>query len=300
MSDLFAAPVNNQPELSVSELAGAIRRTLEGAFDHVRVKGELGRVVFHSNGHIYLDIKDDKATVNCVIFRLEAAKLKLKPQEGMEVVATGRITTFAQRSSYQLIIENLAPSGVGALMALLEKRKKELAAEGLFDASRKKKLPFLPETIGVITSPTGAVIRDILHRLADRFPRRVLLWPVTVQGERAAAEVTAAIEGFNRIPRGGPVPRPDLLIVARGGGSIEDLWPFNDEALVRARREKPNPSHLGGGTRDRHDAHRLRRRLAGADADRCGRARRPRARRTHCANRRLWTAPDAGAAARTR
>jgi exodeoxyribonuclease VII large subunit len=227
-------PLPNTPELTVSELAGAIRRTLEGAFGLVRVKGELGRVVFHSNGHVYLDLKDDKATINCVIWRAQAARLKLKPEEGLEVIATGRLTTYAARSSYQLVIEELVPSGVGALMALLEKRRLALAAEGLFEASRKKKLPFLPEIIGVITSPTGAVIQDILHRLAERFPRHVLLWPVTVQGERAAGEVAAAIEGFNRLPKDGPVPRPDLLIVARGGGSIEDLWPFNEEIVVRA------------------------------------------------------------------
>ena len=232
MSD--AAPGTNAPEITVSDLAGAIRRTLEGAFGLVRVKGELGKVTRHANGHIYFDLKDDKASVNCVVWRLQAGRLRMQPEEGLEVIATGRITTFAPRSSYQLVVESLEPSGVGALMALLEKRRTALAAEGLFAAERKKTLPFLPEVIGVITSPTGAVIRDILHRLADRFPRRVLVWPVVVQGERAAAEVSAAIAGFNRLPAGGAVPRPDLLIVARGGGSLEDLWPFNEEIVVRA------------------------------------------------------------------
>lgn len=227
-------PQTNAPEITVSELAGAIRRTLEGAFGLVRVKGELGRVTRHSNGHIYFDLKDDKASINCVIWRLQAGRLRMKPEEGLEVVATGRLTTFAPQSRYQLVVESLEPSGAGALMALLEKRRAALAAEGLFAAERKKKLPFLPEVIGVVTSPTGAVIRDILHRLADRFPRRVLVWPVTVQGERAAAEVSAAIAGFNRLGAGGSVPRPDLIIVARGGGSLEDLWPFNEEAVVRA------------------------------------------------------------------
>jgi exodeoxyribonuclease VII large subunit len=233
MSEAGPKP-QNTPELSVSELAGAIRRTLEGAFERVRVKGELGRVTFHANGHVYLDLKDDKASINAVIWRPQAARLKLRPEEGLEVIALGRLTTYAPRSVYQLVIEDLVPSGVGALMALLERRRQALAAEGLFEPTRKKKLPFLPELIGVITSPTGAVIRDILHRLADRFPRHVLLWPVVVQGERAAGEVAAAIEGFNRLPKDGPVKRPDLLIVARGGGSIEDLWPFNEEIVVRA------------------------------------------------------------------
>jgi exodeoxyribonuclease VII large subunit len=238
MSDLFISPQppppSNLAELTVSQLAGNIRQTLERSFDRVRVRGELGRVTHHGNGHVYLDLKDDKAIINGVIWRLTAQRLRLRPEEGLEVVATGRITTFAPRSSYQLVIEELELAGAGALMALLEKRRQALAAEGLFDAARKRKLPYLPEVIGVVTSPTGAVIRDIMHRLRDRFPRRVVLWPVVVQGERAAAEVAAAIDGFNRLPTDGLVPRPDLLIVARGGGSLEDLWAFNEEIVVRA------------------------------------------------------------------
>ena len=240
MTDLFSPappalpPQGNLTEMTVSQLAGSIRTTLERSFDRVRVRGELGRVTRHSNGHVYLDLKDERATINGVIFRLQAARLRVKPEEGLEVVATGRITTFAPRSAYQLVIEELELAGLGALMALLEKRRKQLAAEGLFDQARKRPLPYLPRVIGVITSPTGAVIRDIMHRLRDRFPRRVLLWPVIVQGERAAGEVAAAIAGFNKLAPGGPVPRPDLLIVARGGGSIEDLWAFNEEIVVRA------------------------------------------------------------------
>ena len=230
----ISAPPGNLAEMTVSQLAGSIRTTLERAFDRVRVRGELGRVTRHANGHTYLDLKDDQACINGVIFRMTAQRIRVKPEEGLEVVATGRLTTFAPRSAYQLIIEDLELAGAGALMALLEKRKKELAAQGLFDPARKKKLPFLPEVIGVITSPTGAVIRDIMHRLRDRFPRRVILWPVVVQGERAAPEIAAAIAGFNRLGAGGAIPRPDLIIVARGGGSIEDLWAFNEEIVVRA------------------------------------------------------------------
>ncbi len=240
MTDLFDTtppapqPQANLAEMTVSQLAGSIKTTLERSFDRVRVRGELGRVTRHSNGHIYLDLKDERATINGVVFRMQAQRLRIKPEEGLEVVATGRITTFAPRSTYQLVVEELELAGLGALMALLEKRRQALAAEGLFDQARKRPLPYLPEVIGVITSPTGAVIRDIMHRLRDRFPRRVILWPVVVQGERAAGEVAAAIAGFNRLARDGPVPRPDLLIVARGGGSIEDLWAFNEEIVVRA------------------------------------------------------------------
>ena len=224
----------NIPEWSVSELSGALKRTLEDAYGQVRVRGELGKVTVHASGHVYLDIKDEKSTLSSVIWRGQAARLRFKPEMGLEVIATGKITTFAGQSRYQLIIEALEPAGEGALLAQLEARKRRLAAQGLFDDARKQLLPFLPEVIGVITSPTGAVIRDILHRLSDRFPRRVLLWPVRVQGETCAAEVTAAIEGFNALPLDGPLPRPDVLIVARGGGSIEDLWGFNDERLVEA------------------------------------------------------------------
>ena len=224
----------NDPEWSVSELSGALKRTLEDRFGHVRVRGELGAVKVHSSGHVYLDIKDDKSSLAGVIWKGTFGRMRIRPEMGMEVVATGKITTYAGQSKYQLVIETLEPAGVGALLAQLEMRRKKLAAEGLFDEERKQLLPFLPETIGVITSPTGAVIRDILHRLEDRFPRRVILWPVRVQGETCAAEVTAAIHGFNALPDDGPVPKPDLLIVARGGGSLEDLWGFNDEAVVRA------------------------------------------------------------------
>ncbi|MEM7189872.1 MAG: exodeoxyribonuclease VII large subunit [Pseudomonadota bacterium] len=224
----------NTPEFSVSELSGAVKRMVEGEFGHVRVRGEVGRVSRPRSGHIYLDMKDDRAVLAGVIWKGVAAGLATQPEEGMEVVATGRMTTFPGQSRYQIVIESLAPAGVGALMAMLEKRRKMLAAEGLFDETRKRMLPFLPRTIGVVTSPSGAVIRDILHRLSERFPVRVLVWPVAVQGERCAPEVTSAINGFSALPPDGPVPRPDVVIVARGGGSVEDLWGFNEEAVVRA------------------------------------------------------------------
>jgi exodeoxyribonuclease VII large subunit len=224
----------NLPEWSVSELSGALKRTLEEGFSQVRVRGELGKVTVHTSGHVYLDIKDDKSTLSSVIWRGQAARLRFRPEMGLEVIATGKITTFAGQSRYQLIIEQLEPAGEGALLAQLEERKRRLAALGLFDDARKQLLPFLPQVIGVITSPTGAVIRDILHRLSDRFPRHVLVWPVRVQGETCAQEVANAIEGFNALSEQGPIPRPDVLIVARGGGSIEDLWGFNDERVVQA------------------------------------------------------------------
>ena len=227
-------PGQNTPEFTVSEISGAVKRTIEGQFGRVRVRGEVGRVSRPASGHVYLDLKDANASLGSVIWKGTARGLAVRPEEGMEVVATGRLTTFPGASKYQMIIEEIAPAGVGALMAMLEARKKALGAEGLFDADRKRPLPFLPEVIGVVTSPSGAVIRDILHRLRERFPRRVLLWPVVVQGERCAAEVAAAIHGFNAIAPGGPIPRPDVLIVARGGGSIEDLWGFNEEIVVRA------------------------------------------------------------------
>ena len=228
------APKPNLPEFSVSELSAALKRTVEDSFPFVRVRGEISGLKFHSSGHVYFDLKDDKAVLNAVIWRGTAQRLKQRPEAGLEVVCTGRISTYAGSSRYQLIVEQVELAGLGALMAMLEARKKALAAEGLFEAARKKPLPFLPDVIGVITSPTGAVIRDIMHRLNDRFPRRVLLWPVAVQGERAAGEVAAAIAGFNAFAKGGALPRPDLIIVARGGGSIEDLMAFNDEAVVRA------------------------------------------------------------------
>jgi exodeoxyribonuclease VII large subunit len=227
-------PRLNLPELTVSELSAALKRTIEDAYGYVRVRGELGKVSYHGNGHVYFDLKDERACIAGVIWRSATPRIKLKLEAGLEVVITGRLTTYPGRSQYQLIVETLEPAGLGALMALLEERKRRLTAEGLFDEARKQLLPYLPAVIGVITSPSGAVIRDILHRLADRFPRHVVVWPVRVQGDGSAADVAAAIEGFNALPESGPVPRPDLLIVARGGGSLEDLWSFNEEIVVRA------------------------------------------------------------------
>ncbi|MEM7177187.1 MAG: exodeoxyribonuclease VII large subunit [Pseudomonadota bacterium] len=228
----------NTPEFSVSEISGAVKRMVEGEFGHVRVRGEVGRVSRPRSGHVYLDLKDDRAVLAGVMWKGVASRLTTQPEEGMEVVATGRLTTFPGQSKYQIVIDDIAPAGVGALMAMLEKRKAQLAAEGLFDPERKQKIPFLPGVIGVVTSPSGAVIRDILHRLSERFPTRVLVWPVAVQGERSAPEVASAINGFAAIE--GPL-RPDLVIVARGGGSVEDLWGFNDEAVVRAAAACPIP-----------------------------------------------------------
>jgi exodeoxyribonuclease VII large subunit len=221
--------IPNLPEFSVSELAQALKRAVEENFPFVRVRGEISGLKIAASGHIYFDLKDDKAVLNAIIWKQTSRAIPLRPEPGLEVVCTGRITTYPGSSRYQIIVEQMELAGAGALMAMLEERKKRLAAEGLFDAARKRKLPFLPERIGVITSPTGAVIRDIMHRLEARFPRPVLLWPVAVQGERAAAEIAAAIAGFNAMD-----VKPDLLIVARGGGSIEDLMAFNDEAVVRA------------------------------------------------------------------
>ncbi|MEO0679240.1 MAG: exodeoxyribonuclease VII large subunit [Pseudomonadota bacterium] len=223
----------NLPEVSISELSSAVKRTLESGFGRVRVRGEVGRVSRPRSGHMYLDLKDDRAVLASVIWKGTVSRLSMDPTEGDEVVATGRLTTFPGQSRYQLIVEDMSLAGAGALLAKLERLKAALAAEGLFAEERKRRLPYLPETIGVVTSPSGAVIRDILHRLADRFPRRVLLWPVAVQGERCAPEVSAAIRGFDALPAGHPL-RPDVLIVARGGGSVEDLWGFNEEAVVRA------------------------------------------------------------------
>ena len=227
-------PRLNLPELTVSELSAALKRTIEDAYGYVRVRGELGKVSYHGNGHVYFDLKDERASIAGVIWRSVAPRIKLKLEAGLEVVITGRLTTYPGRSQYQIVVETLEPAGLGALMALLEERKRRLTAEGLFDEARKQLLPYLPAVIGVVTSPSGAVIRDILHRLADRFPRHVLVWPVKVQGEGSAAEVAAAIAGFNALPERGALPRPDLLIVARGGGSLEDLWSFNEEIVVRA------------------------------------------------------------------
>ena len=225
---------DNSPEFTVSEISGAIKRVIEGEFAHIRIRGELGRVSRPRSGHIYLDLKDDRSVISGVMWKGVAAKLQTQPEEGMEVVATGRLTTFPGQSKYQIVLEDLRPAGAGALMAMLEARKAKLAGEGLFDAARKKRLPFLPDVIGVVTSPSGAVIRDILHRLRERFPRKVLIWPVAVQGANCAPEVARAIAGFNALTPGGILPRPDLLIVARGGGSVEDLWGFNEEIVARA------------------------------------------------------------------
>jgi len=236
MDDLLIAapPRSNLPEYTVSELARALKRSIEENFAYVRVRGEISGFKRHASGHCYLSLKDADAVIDAVCWRMTAMRLGIKPEDGMEVLCTGRLTTFPGRSKYQLVIDSMELAGVGALLKLLEERRKRLAAEGLFAAERKKPLPFLPEVVGIVTSPTGAVIRDILHRLADRFPRHVLLWPVAVQGEGAAAQVAAAINGFNQLPAHGPVPRPQLIIVARGGGSLEDLMAFNEEIVVRS------------------------------------------------------------------
>lgn len=230
----------NLREFTVSELSNQLKRTIEDGFSWVRVRGEISRVSRHSSGHCYFDLKDDRAVLASIIWKGTFPRIKIRPEQGLEVVCIGRITTFPAQSKYQIIVEEMELAGLGALMAMLEARKKKLTEEGLFDATRKKKIPFLPDVIGVISSPTGAVIRDIMHRLTDRCPRRVLLWPVNVQGERAANDVAAAIRGFNDFPRNG-LPRPDVLIVARGGGSFEDLLPFSEEAVVRAAAESGIP-----------------------------------------------------------
>jgi exodeoxyribonuclease VII large subunit len=230
------APGDNSPALSVSELSGALKRTIENAFGQVRVRGEISGFKRHASGHCYFTLKDENACIDAVIWRTSAVTLAFRPEDGAEVIATGKLTTYPGRSKYQIVVDRMELAGEGALLALLEKRRKALAAEGLFDAARKRKLPFLPRVIGVVSSPTGAVIRDILHRLEDRCPTRVILWPVPVQGEGAAANIAAAIRGFPSLE-----PKPDLLIVARGGGSIEDLWPFNEEEVVRAAAESPIP-----------------------------------------------------------
>jgi exodeoxyribonuclease VII large subunit len=232
----------NTVEWSVSELSAALKRTVEDAYGFVRVRGEVSGFKGPSpSGHCYFRLKDDKAVIEGVIWKGVYGRMRVKPEEGLDVIVSGKLTTFAGSSKYQLVIDSLEPAGVGALMKLLEERKKKLAAEGLFDEARKQLIPFLPDVIGVVTSPTGAVIRDILHRLADRFPRRVLVWPVRVQGEQSAAEVANAINGFNALPERGALPRPDMIIVARGGGSLEDLWSFNEEIVVRAAAESLIP-----------------------------------------------------------
>lgn len=225
---------SNQPEYTVSELSGAVKRVIEGEFGLVRVRGEVGRVSRPASGHLYFDLKDDRSVIAAISWKGQTSKMQVQPEEGIEIIATGRMTTFPGQSKYQLIVEDVVLAGAGALMAMLEKRKAALTAEGLFDSSRKKPIPYLPSVIGVVTSLSGAVIRDILHRVSDRFPRYVLVWPVAVQGQTCATEVAAAIRGFNAIEVDGPIPRPDVIIVARGGGSLEDLWGFNEEIVVRA------------------------------------------------------------------
>ncbi|HKX89345.1 MAG TPA: exodeoxyribonuclease VII large subunit, partial [Sphingopyxis sp.] len=225
---------DNAAAMSVSELSAALKRSVEDAFGHVRVRGEISGWKRAASGHCYLCLKDENAVLDGVIWKAVAGALRFLPEDGIEVVASGRLTTYPGRSRYQIVIDRLELAGQGALMALLDKRRRALAAEGLFDAARKKPLPFLPRVIGVVTSPTGAVIRDIVHRLEDRCPTHVLVWPVPVQGETAAPQIAAAIRGFDALAAGGDVPRPDLVIVARGGGSIEDLWAFNEEEVVRA------------------------------------------------------------------
>jgi exodeoxyribonuclease VII large subunit len=232
----------NVVELSVSELSAALKRTIEDSFGYVRVRGEVsGYRGPHSSGHCYFALKDESARIDAVIWKGVFGRMRIKPEEGLEVIVTGRLTTFPGRSNYQIVIETLEPAGVGALLKQLEERKKKLAAEGLFDEARKQLIPFMPRVVGVVTSPTGAVIRDILHRLSDRFPRDVIVWPVRVQGDGAANEIAAAIHGFNALPETGPLRRPDVLIVARGGGSLEDLWCFNEEIVVRAAAESMIP-----------------------------------------------------------
>ncbi len=232
---------DNTPEYSVSEIAGALKRTVETAFGQVRVRGELSGFRRHVSGHWYGAMKDERAVIDLVMFKGAAATLSFRPEDGLEVIVTGKLTTFPGRSKYQIVVERMEPAGVGALLAQIEARRLKLAAEGLFDVARKRPLPFIPNVIGVVTSPTGAVIRDILQRLADRFPRHVLVWPVAVQGEASAAQVAAAVRGFNAIAATGAVARPDLIIVARGGGSIEDLAAFNEEIVVRAVAESRIP-----------------------------------------------------------
>jgi exodeoxyribonuclease VII large subunit len=232
----------NAPPLSVTELSSALKRTIEDRFGYVRVRGEISNYRGpHSSGHAYFSLKDQGARIDAVIWKGVFSRMRVRPEEGLEVIATGKITTFPGKSAYQIIVEAMEPAGVGALMALLEARRLKLAGEGLFDAARKQLLPYLPKVIGIVTSPTGAVIRDILHRLADRSPVHVILWPVRVQGETSAAEVAAAIRGLNALEAGGAIPRPDVLIVARGGGSLEDLWGFNEEIVARAAAESLIP-----------------------------------------------------------
>jgi exodeoxyribonuclease VII large subunit len=232
---------DNAAALSVSEISAALKRVVEDRFGFVRIRGELSGVKRAASGHVYLSLKDENARIDGVMWRGNAQRLGFNPEDGVEVIVTGKLTTYPGRSNYQVVIDRMEIAGEGALLALLAKTKARLEAEGLFDPARKRRLPFLPRVIGVVTSPTGAVIRDILHRLADRFPVQVLVWPVLVQGQGAAEQVASAVRGFGALEGGGAIPRPDLVIVARGGGSIEDLWCFNEEAVVRAVADCPIP-----------------------------------------------------------
>lgn len=232
---------DNAEPLTVSEISQALKRTVEDRFGFVRVRGELSGVKRAASGHLYCSLKDEKAVIDAVMWKGTTGRLAFKPEDGLEVVATGKLTTYPGRSKYQIVMESMEIAGEGALLALLEKTRQRLAAEGLFAPERKRRLPFAPKVIGVVTSPTGAVIRDILHRLRDRFPTHVIVWPVLVQGQGAASQVANAVRGFGALDEHGPVPRPDLLIVARGGGSIEDLWSFNEEEVVRAIAASPIP-----------------------------------------------------------
>lgn len=241
MSETEDTATGNVPELTVSELAGAVKKTVETAFGQVRVRGEITELKTYASGHTYMALKDEGAKIRAIIWRGNAARISLKPENGVEVIATGRVTTYAERSEYQLIIERLDYAGEGALLARIERLRKALTEAGLFDASRKRSLPLLPRVIGVVSSAQGAVIQDIKTTIARRFPSRIILWPVAVQGEAAAGQIAAAIEGFGALPADGPVPRPDVLIIARGGGSLEDLMAFNDEAVVRAAAACPIP-----------------------------------------------------------
>jgi exodeoxyribonuclease VII large subunit len=241
MSEFDSEVTHNVPEFTVGQISGALQRTVEQAFARVRVRGEISGFKRAPSGHLYFNLKDQDAVLGSVCWKGVAARLPMRPEDGMEVIATGKLTTYPGQSKYQMVVDGMELAGKGALLALIEERKRRLAAEGLFEPSRKRALPFLPRVIGVVTSPTGAVIRDILHRLADRFPRHVLVWPVLVQGEQAPAQIAAAIDGFNKLEVGGSVPRPDVLIVARGGGSIEDLMAFNEEIVVRAAANSAIP-----------------------------------------------------------
>ena len=252
MSDLFSyapepAAASEAPVLSVAQISALVREVVEDNFSKVSVEGEVGKAQLHTNGHVYFDLKDAQNTLTCVAWRTSVNRMGTMPQTGMQVIATGKLTTYAGRSNYQLIVEKVRPAGIGALMQKLEQLKQKLSAEGLFDEARKKPIPFLPANIGIITSPTGAVIRDMLQQLTRRCPRHVLVWPVAVQGATAAEQIAAAIKGFNALPANGKIARPDVLIIARGGGSLEDLWPFNEEVLVRAVAESKIPTISGVG-----------------------------------------------------